>query len=180
MTYVRSFGPWIAYFVGTAIGDWRLGLAAGLIVGGALLIGARHRGVDVISLAGTAYFALALPIALVAPDNGLRNYTSVLAPLVLGIAATASNLIDRPFNHVNARAETPEELWHTDVFLQVNKVITWAWAISFFATAAAVGLAVSLDPDAVAVRIALQVAGFVGPIIFTNAYRQRVAARYAV
>src|SRR5215468_10938751 len=128
MSYLRSFGPWIAYFAGTAIADWRLGLAAGLVVGIVLLVQDRHRGIDLISLAGTVYFAVMLPIAFFAVDSGVRDYTPVLALGTLGIAATASILVGKPFTLTFARRETPEELWETDVFLHVNVVITAAWA----------------------------------------------------
>ena len=179
MSYLRSFGPWLAYFAGTALADWRLGLTAGLVVGVVLLMQDRPRGIDLISLAGTVYFAAMLPIALLMVDSAVRDYTPVLALGTLGVAATASIIVGKPFSSTIAKRETPEELWETDVFLHVNVVITAAWAASFLVSAAAIALVTAVVPDALALRIGLQVLGFVVPVGFTAWYRARITTQFA-
>ena len=179
MSYLKTFSPWIAYWAGTAVADWRLGLAAGLVVGIAVLVSGRRDGVDVISAAGVVYFAALLPVALAEPASSLSDGTAAMALAVLGIAATASILLGRPFTETFARRETPQELWDTPQFRDANRVITTAWAVSFLVTAAVLAVLLLIAPDALGVRIAVQVVGFVVPIRFTSLYRARLRARYA-
>jgi hypothetical protein len=179
MNYLKSFSPWIAYWTGAAIADWRLGLAAGLLVGLVVVASERHHGVDLISAAGVMFFVLLLPVALVAPANAVHTYTAPLAVGFLGLTAVASIIAGHPFTETYARREVPSELWDTEPFRQANRVITAAWAVAFL-TSAAVLVALTLAaPDASGLRLAVQAAGFVAPIGFTSWYRDRIRARYA-
>lgn len=175
MEHLRTFSPWIGYFVATAIVDWRLGLAVGLAIGIGVLV-TSHHGIDLISAASTAFMALLLPLAILDPTSVLHRYTAALALGFLGATAVISILVHRPFTEAFARRDTPRAFWDTDLFRHANRVITAAWATSFLVTAVAVAVLVSVAPDQQVLAIAIQVAGFVGALRFTAWYRAHLAA----
>lgn len=178
MGYLKTFLPWIAYGIGSAVADWRVGLAAGLVVAIAVMVTSRLE-VDLISGATAAFMAVLLPVAIVSPHGALSNAMPAACLAFLGAVAGVSLLIGRPFTETYARRETPPELWATDLFRQANRVITAAWTVSFFVTAALAAAMLVAAPDQVALRYVVQVAGFVTAVRFTRLYRSRLAARFA-
>ncbi|MEZ5141244.1 MAG: hypothetical protein R2726_01815 [Acidimicrobiales bacterium] len=180
MSYLRSFAPWIAYVVASAVADWRLGAVAGLAVAlWVVLDDRRSGGADLLSVVTAGFFAVLAPVAIVAPDAVLRPYTPALSLATLGLAATASLALGRPFTLPIARRETPPELWETDLFHRVNVVITAAWATSFLVTAALCAGVISVDASLTPLWVGVQVVGFSAPLVFTRRYRVRVAASLA-
>ena len=177
--YLKSFAPWIAYAAGSAIGDWRYGVAAGLAAGVVVLVQQLHgRGVELLTAVTAAFFAVILPIAMTNPDAGLRQYMAALSLGTLGAAATASLLVRTPFTVAIARRSTPPELWDHPVFLRVNAVITSVWAASFAVTAVVCAALAHQYPDVVALWVTAQVIGFVVPARFTRTYTDHVRARF--
>jgi hypothetical protein len=69
-------------------------------------------------------------------------------------------------------------VWDSPVFLRNNRVLTAFWAASFTVTAAAAAVATATHLGTVA-SIAVQVAGFAIPAVFTARYPDRVRARLA-
>ncbi len=176
--YVKSFTPWIAYAVGSAIGDWRYGAAAGLATGAVVLVQQRRgHGVELLAAVTAAFFALILPIAIANPDAGIRQYLAALSLATLSAAATASLLVRKPFTVAIARQSTPSELWDNPLFLQVNAVITSVWAASFAVTAIVCAALAHQYPDVVPLWVTAQVIGIVVPARFTRTYPDRVRAR---
>ena len=178
MDKLRTFLPWIAYGVGSAIVDWRVGLAAGLAVGIVVLVTARQP-IDLISAATVVFMAVLLPVAILWPQSPIAVAMPAACLAYLGVVAGASVLVGRPFTETYARRETPPELWATDVFRQANRAITTGWAISFLVTAAVVAGLLVAAPDLTAIRYVVQVAGFVAAARFTAWYRARLAVRFA-
>lgn len=180
MHYLRSFAPWIAYGVGAGLADWRLGAVAGLVVATCLWASARRTGgADLLATVTTGFFAVLATIAIVAPDAPIRPYTAALSLGTLGLAASASLLVGKPFTMAIARRETPQELWETELFWRVNVVITAVWAASFLLTATVCAAMVAGEPSATARWATVQAIGFALPVLFTRAYRARIAARFA-
>ncbi len=178
MDKLKTFLPWIAYGVGSAVADWRVGLAAGLVVGIVVLVTARQQ-IDLISGATVAFMAVLLPVAILWPESALSDAMPAACLAFLGLVAGTSVLIGRPFTETYARRETPPELWATDVFRQANRTITTGWAVSFLVTAAVVAVLLVAAPDQTVVRYVVQVAGFVAAARYTAWYRGRLAARFA-
>ncbi len=172
--HLKSFAPWIAFAAGSAMGDWRSGVAAGLVV---LAQQRRGPGVELLTAVTTAFFAVFLPIALASPDAGVRPYLAALALGTLGVAATASLLVGKPFTVALARRSTPPELWDDPLFLRVNTVITAVWAASFTVTALVGAVLAHEHSHAVPLWVVAQVVGFVVPVSFTRTYPARVRAR---
>lgn len=178
MDKLRTFLPWIAYGVGSAAADWRVGLAAGLVVAVVVLVTA-HQEIDLISAATVVFMAALLPVAILWPQGAIADAMPAACLAYLGVVAGASVLTGRPFTETYARRETPPELWATDVFRQANRAITTGWAISFLVTAAVVAGLLVAAPDLTAARYVVQVAGFVAAARFTTWYRGRLAARFS-
>ena len=178
MGYLKTFLPWIAYGIGSAVADWRIGLAAGLAVAIVVLI-TTDQEIDLISWATAAFMAVLLPVAIAAPHGTVSDAMPAACLAFLGVVAGASILAGRPFTETYARRETPPELWATDLFRQANRAITAGWTVSFLVTAAVVAVLLVAEPDQVALRYGAQAAGFVAAARFTAWYRGRLAARFA-
>ena len=178
MDKLKTFLPWIAYGVGSAVVDWRVGLAAGLVVGLVLRATTRQR-IDLLSGATVVFLAVLLPVAILWPQSEVADAMPAVCLAFLGVVAGASVLVGRPFTETYARRETPPELWATDIFRQANRVITTGWAVSFLVTATVVAVLLEVAPDQTVARYVVQVAGFVAAARYTAWYRARLAARFA-
>lgn len=124
---------------------------------------------DLLTVSTTAYFAALTAVAFGDPDSPVRPWTAALSLTWLALTAWASLAARRPFTLVIAKRSVPRELWEHPLFRRVNVVITAVWAASFTASAAALaGLRETGAPTGVA--IAVQVAGFALPAVFTARY----------
>lgn len=182
MAYVLGFAPWLCY--GALSGfDWRLGAAAAAVAALFLLArSVRRRSPDLLGAATAVFFTAMAALALADPESGLRHWTSALANGALALTALASIAVRQPFTLVFARAEVPEEHWHSPLFLRVNLVITAIWTVSFAVAAAACALVVHVAPSAATPLIAVQVLGFVVPFVTGSRYAagaRRAAERAA-
>lgn len=176
MNYLRGFVPWIAFAVVSTIG-WQWAAVTGLAIGVWLLVNDRRAGVaaDALILDGSTvvYFAALAAVAFAFPHSGLRHYSGGLSVAWLAATAWATLAAGRPFTTGIARQQAPREVWHSPVFLRVNKVLTAFWATAFTLTAAA-DATVTAAHLGIGASIAVQVAGFAIPAVFTARYPDRV------
>lgn len=181
MNYLRGFTPWIAFAVVSTIG-WQWAALTGLAVSAWLLANHRRAGVatDALILDGSTllYFAAVAAVAFTFPDSGLRHYSGGLSLAWLAVTAWATLAVGRPFTTGIARQQAPREIWHSPVFLRVNRVLTAFWAAAFTLTAAGV-VAVTTAHLGTGANIAVQAAGFAIPAVFTACYPDRVRRRLA-
>jgi hypothetical protein len=169
--YIRTFLPWIAYAVISTGNDSRWGAlvafaAAVLLIVLDRRIG-RHWDALVIELSSTLYFGVLAVVAFTVDPAPLGVYGAALSIAWLGLTAWISLAIRKPFTLGIARAMVPPEVWESPVFYRTNALITTAWAVSF--TAEAVLLAALVDAE-IGIVIAVKIAGFVLPAIFTIRY----------
>lgn len=170
MSYLRSFIPWLV-FVAVSTADWRWGAAAALVSAGSQVLQGRRTGspADLLTVSTAVYFAALTAVAFADPGSSVHPWTAALSLGWLALTAWASLAIGRPFTLVIAKRTVPSELWEHPLFRRVNVVITAVWASSFTVTAAALaGLREAGAPTGVA--IAVQVAGFAIPAVFTARY----------
>jgi hypothetical protein len=176
--YIRTFLPWIAYAAISTEHDSRWGALVGFAAAVVLIVlerrGGRPWDALVIELSSTFYFgALALAAFTTAPAP-LGAYGSALSIAWLGLTAWVTLAIRRPFTAGIARTMVSPEVWSSPVFHRTNVRITTVWAVSFTLEAA---LLAALVGAATALVIAVKVAGFVLPALFTvsssNAARRR-------
>lgn len=181
MNYLRGFLPWIAFAALSGLG-WQWGALAGLAIGLALIVRERKAGVAadalILETSTAAYFAVLTALAFAAPHCAVKPYVGAVSFGWLALTAWGTLALRRPFTLGIARRGTPPEYWHTPQFLRVNNVITTAWATAFLLTAAALA-ACDRWNAAEGVKIAVQVAGFAVPAVFTARYPKAVQARLA-
>ncbi|HUR02043.1 MAG TPA: hypothetical protein VM347_05865 [Nonomuraea sp.] len=182
--YIRTFLPWIAFAVISTKDDSRWGALAGFAAAAVLIALDRKAGrawdALVIELSSTLYFG-GLAIAAFALDPApLGSYGAALSIAWLALTSWLSLLIRKPFTLGIARTMVPREVWSSPLFYRTNAIITAAWALSFTVEAALLALLVDSSTSAI---IAVKVAGFVLPAIFTVRYSQsahdRAGARRA-
>jgi hypothetical protein len=176
VTYLRSFAPWILYAVLSSF-DRRIGMVAAAVAAALLVADQRRRhDLDLLTIVTFAFFVVMAVIALVAPHSGLHHWTPALSGGVLAVIAGGSIALRQPFTLAIARRSTPEEYWHTPVFLHINAIISGVWAVCFAASAVACALVIHTAPGSTAPLVVTQVAGFVVPAVFTKRYTERVRA----
>lgn len=183
LRYVLTFLPWIAFAVLSTNGEARYGAAAGLLVSIVLLAVDRRagRGWDemVIELSSGLFFAGLTLAAFVITPAPFGEYGPAVSVGWLAVTAWGSLAIRKPFTLGIARRTTPAEVHSTPLFYRVNAVITAVWAGAFTLNAIGLALLLALAPHATAAIVAVKIAGFVLPALFTIRYPQIVRARYA-
>lgn len=185
MRYLLTFAPWIVFAAVSAIAPpsgWGWAALAGLVVAIGVVLRQRLARVPADALileTGSAVFFIALAgLAFTVPDSPMRHYAGAAALGWLALIAWGTLAAGRPFTLGIARLSTPAEVWGTPIFRRVNVLITLVWAVSFTATAALLAAAVAAGLGS-AVTVAIQVAGFVIPAVFTARYPAAVRARFA-
>ena len=180
MTYVRAFLPWIVYAI-VPSGSWKWGAPAALVVALFLIVQQRRAGHSadavIIETGSAVFFAALTVVAFADPHSGLHPYSAGLANSMLALVALASMAVRRPFTLGIAKQTAPREYWDTPEFLRVNMVITSAWTAAFAVAAAVLLLIAHSGPGHLAAIVAVQVAGIVVPVIFTNRYVAHVQKR---
>ncbi|HEY3681958.1 MAG TPA: hypothetical protein VGL93_02910 [Streptosporangiaceae bacterium] len=131
----------------------------------------------VIEASAVVFFALLTVYSLVQPRSGVTMYGPALVNGWLALTAWGSLAIRKPFTLGIARTQAPEEVWRTPAFYRVNVIITSVWAIAFTVAAVALTAVLAADQHATALVIAIKVASFVVPAIFTVRYTQAVRNR---
>jgi hypothetical protein len=179
VTYLRSFAPWILYAALSSV-DWRIGVCVAAVAAGVLAVDQRRKhDLDLLTGVTFVFFVVMAVIALVSPHSGLHRYTPALSAATLAVIAFGSLAFKQPFTLSIARRTTPEQFWHTPLFLHINTVITTVWACSFATSAVVSSLVIHADLNSSVPLIVVQVAGFGVPAVFTRRYteQQRAAAR---
>jgi hypothetical protein len=171
MHYLRSFAPWIVYAVVATQLDWRPSALIGLVIAGLLVIWEIATGAKpdsmVIELSAATYFAVVSVFAFLDPDSPLHNHLLALSSAWLALTAWGSLAIGRPFTLGIARQMVEPEHWGNPIFRRTNIIITAVWAISFTVEGIAVAVITELAPRAAAPVVALRIAAFTVPAVFT-------------
>ncbi|GGQ02074.1 hypothetical protein BKA00_004261 [Actinomadura coerulea] len=179
--YARTFLPWILLAVVSGLDD-RAGAAAGLVAALALLgqdLRRGHRADSLILEISTSVFMAALTaLAFAVPASPVLDYGASLAIGWLALTAWATLLLGRPFTAGIARRQVTAEIAATDVFRGINRVLTAVWAASFTVLAAALACVQHWTPDATALLVAVKVAGFTVPAVFTARYPEAARRRH--
>ncbi|MCX5214833.1 hypothetical protein OG689_37200 [Kitasatospora sp. NBC_00240] len=184
MGHIRSFVPWIAVAVLTGTVDIRWAALTGLLLALALVAIQRRSGrgwdAQVIEASAVLFLAAYTAAAFAAPDStAVTHYGPPLSSLWLAATAWGSLVLGHPFTLGIARTQTPEHLWNSPLFLQINRVITTVWAAAFTLSGLGGALLRHYRPDAGDARTLLTVATFAVPLLFTIRYPTLARARHA-
>jgi hypothetical protein len=163
-------------------------LAAGLALWAGLR-SANARALSPIHRAMAAYtVGMAAAATLVPPGavSFVSRYSASALYLSLFLTAAAPPLLGKdPFTVWFARRQSPEAVWHTDLFRQINRHLTGLWGLLFAAGATSAALPALLDmkgllPEAM-LTVALPGVLMLGIGVPANrlypAYRQRRAGK---
>jgi hypothetical protein len=182
VSYLRTFLPWIVYAAlagPTASAEQRGALAAlavtVLVIAHKLKAGSAFDAL-IIETGSAVFFAAIAVLAFAAPHSGLLAYSAALSSAMLAVIAWGSLAVRHPFTLGIAKQTTPREFWEQPVFIHSNHFITTMWAVSFTVAAAILTVVIHAGAD-VLVRSAVQILGFVVPMLFTVRYVKIVHAR---
>jgi uncharacterized membrane protein len=180
MPYVLSFLPWIAYSVLPSKNwQWAALVACGVAV--VLIVKQRAAGrtLDalIIELGSAVYFAALAAVAFHDPESHWHDYSAAFSSLFLAAIAGISLLIGKPFTLGIAKQSTPAEHWTAPLFVRTNVVITAVWTLAFAASGAILATLAHAGDAHTTAATAVQVAGFVLPVLFTTRYVAAVQAK---
>ncbi|MFB4306335.1 hypothetical protein [Actinomadura sp. GTD37] len=178
--YARTFLPWILLAVVSGF-DTRAGAVAGLVAALALLAQDVRRGHPagslILEISSAVYMALLTALAFAAPGSPALDYGASLAIGWLAVTAWGTLLAGRPFTSGIARRTVPAEIAATDLFHRINRALTLGWAAGFTVTAVALGCVQHWAPGATALLVAVKIAGFTAPAVFTARYPEAARRR---
>lgn len=181
MNYLRSFAPWIVFAVLATQLDWRASSLIGLGLAATLAIWSLAKGAApdaiVIELSAVGYFAVVTVIAFAAPHTTIRDDVLAFSSAWLALTAWGSLAIRRPFTLGIAKRMVEPEVWDHPMFRRTNVIITAVWATSLTVEAIGVATITALAPHVAAPVVALKIAAFVLPAVFTVRYSAIVQAR---
>jgi hypothetical protein len=179
--YVRTFLPWILLAVVSGWSD-QAGALSGLVAAVVLLaldLRKGHRLDSLILETSTVVFMAVFSVLTFAiPDSSLMNYGASMSIGWIGLTAWGTVLVGRPFTQGVGRRNVDAEIAETDLFKQITTVIAIVWAISFTVMAVVLGLIQHAAPDNIVLLVAVKVAGFTVPAIFTARYPEVAQKRY--
>jgi hypothetical protein len=179
--YVRTFLPWILLAVVSGWND-QAGAAAGLAAALLLLVQDLRKGhrLDslILELSTIVFMALLTALSFAAPGSSLLDYGASMAIGWLALTAWGTVLAGRPFTEGVGRRGVSAEIAATDLFKRITTVIAIVWAISFTVMAAVLAYVQHAAPDDTALLVAVKVAGFTVPIVFTARYPEIAQKRY--
>ena len=181
MSYLFAFAPWIVYAV-IPSSQWRWAALAALAITVVETVWGLSRrrpaAAMIIEFGSMVFFAAATGLAFADPHTALHPYLPALANGWLAVISWLSLAVRQPFTLGIAKQSTPREVWHQPLFVRTNVIITTVWAVSFTIGAAAIAACVAAGAGS-GVRIVVQVASFVVPMVFTIRYVAAVQARVA-
>ena len=181
--YVKTFLPWITFAVVGTNGFPAAGAVAGLVLAAVLIAldKRRGRGWDelVIETSSALFFAVLCVSALFGQPKPFGAYGTAVSIAWLAVTAWGSMLVRRPFTLGIAKKMAPAELHANPHFLRAMYLITGVWAVGFTVEAGAIALLNAYAPNATAALIAVKLAGFAGPAVFTVRYRAAMDKRRA-
>jgi hypothetical protein len=179
--YLRTFLPWILLAVVSGWSD-QAGAAAGLAAALVLLAQDLRKGhrLDslILELSTIVFMALLTALSFAAPDSSLLDYGASMAIGWLALTAWGTLLAGRPFTEGVGRRDVGDEIAATDLFKRITTVIAVVWAVSFTAMALVLAYVQHAAPDDTALLVAVKVAGFTVPIVFTARYPEIAQKRY--
>ncbi|MEU2235429.1 hypothetical protein [Streptomyces vietnamensis] len=173
MSYVRTFLPWIVFAV-IPSAQWQWGALAALVAAVAVAAQQRRAGAGfdalIIETGSAVFFAALAALAFADPGSAVHGYSAALSSATLALIAAVSLLVRKPFTLGIAKRTTPREVWGLRPFVRANTVITTAWTAAFALTAGVLALLARADQGHSTAATAVQVAGFVVPMLFTSRY----------
>ncbi|WP_256341441.1 hypothetical protein [Streptomyces sp. TLI_105] len=173
MSYVRTFLPWIVFAV-IPSAQWQWGALAALVAAVAVVVQQRRGGAGfdalIIETGSAVFFAALAAIAFADPRSAVHGYSAALSSATLALIAAVSLLIRKPFTLGVAKRTAPREVWGLRPFVRANTVITTVWTAAFALTAGALALLARAGQGHSTTATAVQIAGFVVPMLFTSRY----------
>lgn len=169
-----SCSPFIACGLISTFTGWGIGTAVGLALSVVLLVGVLWGagGIDeaVIEISAVVFCAIALVLAYVTPQAGIREFVGALSNGWLALTAWGSIALRRPFTKSAERRRVDEVVSGHPLFHRTHVVVTAMWAAGFTATTAVLAIVEDVAPHSGFVEILIQIGGNAVPAVFAYRY----------
>lgn len=184
---LAGLSPWIVYSLVSGPNRLELSCIAALAVALVFFGVGRLRGksVKLLELSDVVFFGglgIFIAVASDSTHDWLELWSGEIANVALVVIAVASIAVRKPFTMQYARDEVDPSLWTNPVFIHINYVLTWAWALAFLIGAASgfYGDAALDNSDNLWTGWVIQTAALIVAAQFTGWYPKRARARAAI
>lgn len=154
-----SFSPWFVFLIASRFTSFSGALALGFVAAIVVLVrAASDHHLHMLDVVSPCYFAaLAVVLTVLHPHDidTWSRYAQLGSHLVLTVIVFGSVAVGRPFTESYAKHSTPEALWHTKGFWEVNRRISAAWGLAFLVGDVSLALAGSSSSRQALLRVIL-------------------------
>ncbi|WP_205625467.1 hypothetical protein [Actinomadura atramentaria] len=179
--YGLTFLPWIALAVISGF-DNLAGAVAGLVGALAVLAVQRRDGQRfdalILECSSAVYMAALTAATLANPGARVLDFGASMAIGWLALTAWGTLAVRQPFTSGIARRNVTAEQAGTELFRQINTVLTAVWAAAFTLSAVVLFIVQDTEPHNTALLVAAKIAGFAVPAIVTRRYPDYARKRY--
>jgi len=179
MDILLGFAPYIAFFIVMRTISVEAGLWAAAVV--AILNGGwhwrRNHSLKVLEIGSIVLFVGLAAATAVAHWNWTVMSIRLTVDSGLLVVVLVSLAIGQPFTLQYAREMVPKEYRNEPRLLEVNRVITWVWALAFAAMVGAHAAAVFGPGKLVLFDVIVTIVAMTGAFSFTRWYADRTRKR---
>jgi hypothetical protein len=180
MSFVVAFAPFIVFALLMRAVSVRAGLLAACVV--AAWIGARDmargRPPKILEAGAVVLFGGLAALTFVSSVDWTIAGVRLVVDTGLLAISLGSLALGRPFTLQIAREQVAPQFWESEVFLRVNRDITWAWTAAFALLVAADAAAEFLPQIPLAIEVGATVVALAAAIAYTR-FRSSRAGRLA-
>jgi len=132
ITFIKSFFPWILFFIFAGNIQHQLDTAIVIAVIAAVIVEFKTLKKGFIWTWGTLLFFICLLITIVfLKINWITDYLWLISNGILAIIAWLSFFIHQPFTLQFAKEQVAQEKWQHPIFLKINYILTAVWGLIF-------------------------------------------------
>lgn len=177
-----GFAPWIIFAIIAGPSSWMYAALAALICSIVLAVPEwrRNHSLSVLNIAGIAFFAVLVVLALVLDRAALQpveDRAQLLSSVVIALVALGSLAVGRPFTEYYAKQSTPREYWESPDFKRINRVLTLVWGLVFVFNALCDLLVATSGASPDVLNWVLPVVAIVAAVKFSEWYPDHVTGR---
>ncbi len=177
-----NFGlvAWVIYGVISGSGHWIAAALLALIIAVAIVaLEKRRDAVKIMSLTTVGYFAFALVITIAFGPWLFKSYNIALAWGVFAVVAWITLIAGFPFTIQYAREKAPPEIWNHLLFVRLNVILTWIFAV-VFSVNTGLGLLALMTDRLLTLGLLLPILLLVAAMVFSSHYPKRYLQRIAL
>lgn len=129
---IQGFLPWILFFILAGKSQMQLDIA--IITAAIAFLIFERRGLRkgfILSWGSLAFFGFMFITVILMENQWVVQHAWIISNGSLFLIAFISILVRKPFTLQYAREQVSSDKWQHPLFIKINYILTWVWALSF-------------------------------------------------